>query len=82
MTYELAIQYFVTDRPADPTVKKGAILRQPHSQGQHLAQVFLDSNNQLIFGTDKKPYGRQLVARELDEELWDAFDGQDLIIVE
>lgn len=82
MTYEDAIQYFITDRPSDPRVKKGALLRQPHPQGQLLAQMFLDSNNEVIDRPDGKPYGRQLVAKKLDPELQDAFDNQDLIIVE
>ena len=82
MTYEDAMQYFVTDRPSDPRVKKGALLRQPHPQGQLLAQMFLDSNNEVIDRSDGKPYGRQLVAKKLDTELQDAFDNQDLIIVE
>jgi hypothetical protein len=82
MTYESVMEYFVTNRPADPRVKKGAILRKPHSQGQHLYQVFLDSNNQLVCSDDGKPYGRQLVAKELDKELQKTFDDQDLIVVE
>lgn len=82
MTYEAAIQYFITDRPSDPRIEKGAILRQPHSQGQLLAQVFLDSNNDLVRPSDGKPYGRQLVAKKLDEELLDAFGTKNLIIVE
>ena len=82
MTYESAIEYFVTDRPADPRIVKGAILHQPHRQGQHLAQVFLDKNNQLVCRHDGKPYGRQLVAERLDEELLEVFDGTNLIIVE
>ncbi|OZH52842.1 hypothetical protein AFK68_21700 [Hydrocoleum sp. CS-953] len=82
MTYEDAIKYFITDRPSDPRVKKGYILRQTHPQGQLLAQMFLDSNNEIIDRSDGKPYGRQLVTKKLDAELEDAFDNQDLIIVE
>ncbi len=82
MTYDDAIKYFFSDRPNDPRVKKGALLRLPHPQGQLLAQMFLDGNNQIIDRSDGKPYGRQLVARKLDAELSDAFDDQDLIIVE
>lgn len=82
MTYDSAIKYFVTDRPSDSRVKKGAILRKPHKQGYYLAQVFLDSTNNVLCFTNGKPYGRQLVARELDEELKDTFGNKDLIIVE
>jgi len=82
MTYEAAIKYFVTDRPSDPRVEKGAILRQPHAQGYHLGQMFLDSNNDLVRCSDGKPYGRQLVAKKLDEELLDVFGTKNLIVVE
>ncbi len=82
MTYEEAMQYFVTNRPSDPRVKKGGILRQPHPEGQFLAQLFLDGNNQIVYRHDGKPYGRYLVAKKLDEELEDTFDNKDLIIVE
>ncbi|MEH1936694.1 MAG: hypothetical protein V7L14_23920 [Nostoc sp.] len=82
MTYENAVKYFVTERPSDPEVKRGAILKQHHQQGYYLAQVFLDSYNNVLCQTNGKPYGRQLVARELDEELRDIFGNKDLIIVE
>lgn len=72
ITYEDTIKYFITDRPNDTRIRKGAILRQPHPQGYHLAQVFLDKNNQVILSPNGVPYGRQLVTRELDEELLEA----------
>ncbi|HBE49828.1 MAG TPA: hypothetical protein DDW76_13795 [Cyanobacteria bacterium UBA11369] len=82
ITYEETIKYFITARPKDPRVRKGAILRQPHPQGYHLAQVFLDKNNQIVLSPNGVPYGRQLVTRELDEELLDVFGNKKLIIVE
>lgn len=82
MTYEDVIKYFVSNRPSDSRVKKGVLLRMSHSQGQLLAQMFLDFNDQIIDDQNGNPYGRQLVARKLDQELLDAFDKQDLIIVE
>lgn len=81
-TYESVMQYFVTDRPEDPKIKKGAILRQPHPQGYHFTQMFLDAQNEPVLDPDGKPYGRQLVARVLDEELREAFGDKDLIVVE
>ena len=81
MTYDAAMKYFITDRP-DPKIKKGAILKQKHSQGIHLWQVFLNENNELVLGSDQIPYGRQLVARKMDEELSTTFGKNDLIIVE
>jgi hypothetical protein len=82
ITYEDTIKYFITDRPNDPRIRKGAILREHHPQGYHLAQVFLDKNNQVVLSPNGVPYARQLVARELDEELLEIFGNKKLIIVE
>lgn len=82
ITYEDVIKYFITDRPNDPRIRKGAILREHHPQGYHLAQVFMDKNNQVVFSSNRVPYGRQLVARQLDEELLEIFGNKKLIIVE
>jgi hypothetical protein len=81
ITYEDAIKYFVSDRPNDPRVNRGAILRKPHPQGYHLIQMFLDENNDLLCDSFGKPYGRQLVAKRLDEELHDYFGDKDLILL-
>ena len=82
MTYDSAIKYFVTERPSDPKVKKGAILRQEHSQGYLLTQVFLDGDNEVVYGSDRIPYGRRVVAKEIDEELDDSFGKTNLIVIE
>lgn len=82
ITYEDAIKYFVRDRPTNSRIKKGAILRKSHFQGYHIVQMFLDKNNDLVCDSLGKPYGRQFVARELDEELQECFGDKDLIIVE
>lgn len=82
MTYESAIKYFVAERPSDSRVVKGAIIRERHQQGYHIFQVFLDSHNNPVCLPNGKPYGRQLVAKELDEELRDTFGRKNLMIVE
>ncbi len=82
VTYKEVIQYFITDRPSNPSVKKGAIIRQPHQEGQELIQIFLDRNNEIVSASNKRPYGRKLVAKQLDDELKDSFGNKNLIIVE
>lgn len=80
-SYADAIDYFVTQRPNDDRVEKGAILRLPHPQGYTLLQVFLDGQNNLIYNYGK-PCGRRLVVRALDRELLSVFGNKELIIVE
>ncbi len=77
MTYAAAIEYFVTDRPANNAIVRGAILRQSLSgqAGISLVQAFLDEDFNIV-------YGRKVRANKLDEELRKAFGDKDLIIVE
>jgi len=82
ITYEEAITYFVSNRPNDPRIKRGAILRKPHLQGYHIVQMFLDKNNEVVCDSAGKPYGRQLVALQLDKELLDTFGDKNVIMVE
>jgi len=81
-TYEDAIQYFVDDRPRDPKVEKGAILRQPHQEGHLIIQVFLDVRNSLILDSKGRLYGRQLLTKKIDDELRRAFGNTSMILVE
>lgn len=64
INFDEAISYFQSDRPANPNVKKGAIIRQEHPEGKLLGQVFLDGNNHLICRPNGTPYGRQLLAKK------------------
>lgn len=79
MTYASAIEYFVTDRPDNDAVVRGAILRQrPEGEGQakiSLVQAFLDEDFNIISG-------RKVLVDRLDGELRKAFGDRDLIIVE
>jgi len=82
MSYSEAMGYFVDKRPKDSRVVKGAMLLQDHHRGHLLFQFFLDKNNEMVSGANKKPYGRQLIVKSLDDELQQAFGDKDLIIVE
>lgn len=82
MTYSMALGFFVSDRPKDTAVVKGAMLIQDHEGGKLFTQVFLDRNNHLVCDRKRKPYGRQLVVGALDQELLRTFGDRDLVIVE
>jgi len=84
MTYAGVIEYFVTDRPDNKDIVRGAILRQRPSmqEGVRLVQVFLDKDFNLVCGSDGSPYGRKMVVKKLNRELRDAFSDKNLIIVE
>jgi hypothetical protein len=82
ITFRSVITYFQKNRPRDSRVKKGAILSKPNSKGYHLSLLFLDNNNNPVCGSDGKPYGCELVGKQLDDELSEAFGNNNLIIVE
>lgn len=80
LTFRDVVQYFTDNHPGDPRIKSGALLKQPHPKGFLIFQVFLDRENQVCVDSDGHPYGRTLVAKELDDELAVRFDGSDLVI--
>jgi hypothetical protein len=82
LTYKAALTYFVTARPADPRVKKGAIRLVRHHKGYTVEQVFLDAQSEPVRGPTGRFYGRSLMVKDLDRELWETFAGKQLIIVE
>jgi hypothetical protein len=84
-TYKDIVEYFVDDRPEDDQIVAGALFRQKRSNsdaGILLVQSFLDSNNNPVYGPTKKPYGRLILARNIDNELRQMFYDRDLIIFE
>lgn len=82
MTYESAIKYFVRNRPSDHKVKKGAIFRQRYRNFQIIDLLFLDQNNHPVYKSDGNHYGSRFLVNTIDDELQNAFDDQDIIIVE
>ncbi|MEG4818441.1 hypothetical protein, partial [Microcoleus sp. K5-D4] len=82
ITFEEAINYFQSDRPGTPNVKKGAIICQKHPEGKIIGQVFLDQNNHLICSSNEIPYGRHFIAKKLDQKLTDILGDQELVPIE
>ena len=80
MTYEEAVKYFVEQRPTDARIAKGALMQEPKNDKTQITWTFLDDNNQLLCGSDNKPYGRRVLAISLDTELMDAFGEKSLVI--
>ncbi len=82
LTFAEAIQFFTRHRPADARVARGAILRRQDPRGTLIFQVFLDEGGQPLFDLPEGARGRKVRVRMMDEELEEAFDGSDLIVVE
>lgn len=85
VTYKDIVEYFVDDRPEDDQIVAGALFRQTRSNsdsGILLVQSFLDSNKNPVYGPARKPYGRLILAGNIDNELRQMFQARDLIIFE
>ncbi len=83
LTYKSVITYFVEQAPSVPQVRKGAMLRQFSPKGElTIIQIFLDDQNELVYQSNGKPYGRKLVIQEMDQELINSFGKEDVIIFE
>ena len=80
LTYRDAIKYFLQERPKYPEHSIGIILRQKLPEGIKIYQMFLDSNDKLISYPDGRPYGRMIIAKQIDQELEKEFDNEDMIV--
>ena len=72
--------YFAGQRPEGPHVRASALLSAPHPGGRLVFQVFLDEADRVCADTSGTPYGRQVIARRLDDELLDYLGGGNLLI--
>jgi hypothetical protein len=72
--------YFTRERPADPHVKAAALLSAEDPGGRRVFEVFLDEADRVCADASGRPYGRQVIARRLDDELLGYFGGGDLLI--
>ena len=72
--------YFASERPPGPGVKAAALLFAPHPSGRQVFQVFLDEEDRVCADASGAPYGRQVIARRLDDELLGYLGGGDLLI--
>lgn len=81
MTYKSAIEYFVTNRPSSIAVKKAVMVKENHPQGYLVSQVFLDEHGEIVCQSNGSAYGRKAIVQRFDEELADAFQGKDMLVI-
>jgi hypothetical protein len=83
LSYSEAIKYFVEQCQEHPGLfSKGAMLLDKSPKGYIVKQVFIDKKNDLICQPSGRPYGRCILAKQIDDELLEAFGESNLIIVE
>ncbi|MFE6164150.1 hypothetical protein ACFQ7F_35125 [Streptomyces sp. NPDC056486] len=83
LTFDEVIDYFHDERPEDSQVHHGVLLTQRNRSGAiHCLQLFVDRENKPCIAPSGAPYGRAMVANELDRELMNLLAGKELIIFE
>jgi hypothetical protein len=83
LTYDEAMKYFIEHKNANPTIAKGAMLKESAGESVVIFQVFLDKDNQLV-ENDKagNSLGCKIKVKQLDDELLRLFKDGNLVIVE
>lgn len=80
LTFADTVRYFTEEHPGDAGIRAGALLRQPHPQGCQIFQIFLGDDDEVYVDNKGRPYGRTVVATEIDQELATKFNDHDLVI--
>lgn len=82
LSYGEAVKYFVTDRPADERIARGALLRHQVADGSLVVWLYLDGENKPLADAKGKIYGRKLLVKSLDDELTECFSNNEILVFE
>jgi hypothetical protein len=82
LTFQEVVRYFTEDKPDDPRITGGALLRNEEGGGSSRYHQFFIDEKDLPVANDGAIYGRVLRAAEVDDELASAFgrSENDLVI--
>ena len=69
LTFADVIRWFVTNRPEDDTMLRGALVRRTDIRGYQVIWCFLDPKNIPQVGPDRKLLGRKAIVSRFDPEL-------------
>jgi hypothetical protein len=79
LTYREVVRYFTEDRPTDPTIVGGALLRKRKRTrtSPRYEQLFINDKEQPVTDGSGEMYGRSVRAAQVDDELAAAFGSPD-----
>lgn len=81
LRYEDMIKGALQNKPNDPMVAGCCVLQEPADQNTRVVFIYIDKNDEPIFGDGPKPYGFYLLTKSFDDELNAAFDGNDMLVI-
>lgn len=82
ITYENVLEYFINSKPNNPNAVKGIVTLSKKQYEYEITQVFLDAENKPVYSSNKKVYGRKIIAKRIDNELKEAFGENNVFVVE
>ena len=65
----------------EPTVAGCCVLQEKADLNTKVIFIYIDDNDEPIFGNGPKPYGFYLFTKSFDDELIEAFGGEDMLVV-
>lgn len=82
LTLRDVVDYFVTHRPRDERVCKGALVVSGAKGKQTVDQLFLDARNEPVDDFDGGSYGRRLCVQRFDSELTEILRDKQVLLFE
>lgn len=81
LRYDDMIKGALQNRPNDPEVIGCCVLQEPADQNTRVVFIYINKNDEPVFGNGPKPYGFYLLTKSFDDELIAAFDGNDMLVI-
>lgn len=73
LTFREVVRYFTDQRPTDPRIVGGALLRKRGRGASRYHQFFIDARDRPVIDSRGVMYGRIIRTDEVDDELAAAF---------
>jgi len=81
LCYDDMIKGIIQNRPKDPAVAGCCVLQENADLNTRVVFIYIDANDEPIFGNGPKPYGFYLLTKSFDDELNEAFGGEDMLVI-
>ena len=81
LRYEDMIKGALQNKPNDLNVVGCCVLQEPADKYTRVVFIYIDKNDEPVFGDGPRPYGFYLLTKSFDDELNAAFDGNDMLVI-
>lgn len=81
LCYSDMICGIMQNRPEAPDIAGCCVLLEDADPDFRITFIYIDSNDEPVFGDGPRPYGFYLLTKSLDDELVEAFGDSDMLVV-